>query len=354
MKRCTGTHLRVLLAGVTLAVGPAPLAQASCGAVSCFVVIGSQQQVPQKGLLTVNGIFNYTPSEAPAGEGGSIPFANQGNKQLILANLNVNQIRTLVRTYTLDMNYGLTDRLGLQVTIPYKFVHADAQLGLGTSAPYADRGIGDIRVTMKYNVLPTLRSMVVFGLGVDIPTGDYRQTGSTGQLAESTLQIGRGNVGVVPSLYQSYEIIPHRLNQFALANYRHTYRNPDGYQFGDELNLSLGFNIVPFESTPWLVLTQQVNYRWVQQDSMEAALYAFDPVLSRTILLDGNIIDRKVPTTGSTYLAYSPGILLNLWGYASAYFIAQIPVARDFNGNLEQQLSFVGGITKTFNVPTPF
>jgi hypothetical protein len=87
---------------------------------------------------------------------------------------------------------------------------------------------------------------------------------------------------------------------------------------------------------------------------MEAALYAFDPVLSRTILLDGNIIDRKVPTTGSTYLAYSPGILLNLWGYASAYFIAQIPVARDFNGNLEQQLSFVGGITKTFNVPTPF
>ncbi len=329
-------------------------AWASCGAVSCFVVIGSQQQVPQKGLLTVNMIYNYTPSEAPSGEGGGIPFSSQGTRQLILANLNVNQIRTLVRTYTLDMNYGLTDRLGLQVTVPYKFVHADAQLGLGTSVPYSDRGIGDTRVTLKYNVLPTLRSMVVFGVGVDLPTGDYNQKGSTGALAESTLQIGKGQVGVVPTLYQSYELIPHRLNQFAMASYRHTWRNSDGYQFGDELNLSLGFNIIPFEKAPWLVFTQQLNYRWIQQDNINAELFVFDPALSRTILLDGRRLHRDVPTTGSTYLAYSPGIMLNLWDFASAYFIAQIPVARDFNGNLEQQLSFVGGITKTFNVPSPF
>ncbi len=33
-----------------------PSVYASCGAVSCFVVIGSQQQVPQTGVLTVNGI----------------------------------------------------------------------------------------------------------------------------------------------------------------------------------------------------------------------------------------------------------------------------------------------------------
>ncbi len=329
-------------------------ALASCGAVSCFVVIGSQQQVPQKGLLTVNLIYNYTPSEAPSGQGGGIPFSSQGTRQLILANLNVDQIRTLVRTYTLDMNYGLTDRLGLQVTVPYKFVHADAQLGLGTSAPYSDRGVGDIRVTMKYNVLPTLRSMVVVGVGVDLPTGDYNQTGSTGALAESTLQIGKGSVGIVPTLYQSYELIPHRLNQFALASYRHTLRNSDGYRFGDELNLSFGLNIIPFEKAPWLVLTQQVNYRWIQQDSINAALFLFDPALSRTILLDARQINRDIPTTGSTYLAYSPGVMLNLWNFASAYFIAQIPVARDFNGNLEQQLSFIGGITKTFNVPTPF
>ena len=38
----------------------APAVEASCGSVSCFVVIGSQQQVPIAGLLTVNAIYNIT------------------------------------------------------------------------------------------------------------------------------------------------------------------------------------------------------------------------------------------------------------------------------------------------------
>src|SRR3712207_9092667 len=38
-------------------------AQASCGSVSCFVVIGSQQQVPMAGVLTINAIYNYRSEE---------------------------------------------------------------------------------------------------------------------------------------------------------------------------------------------------------------------------------------------------------------------------------------------------
>jgi hypothetical protein len=332
-----------------LAAGP-ETADASCGSVSCFVVIGSQQQVPMAGLLTVNAIYNYTPMEAPSGQGGSIPFANQGERRLILANLNVNQIRTLTRTATLDMNYGLTERLGLQVTVPYKQVNSDAQIGGVNPLPYSDKGLGDIRVTLKYNVLPTLRSMVVAGVGVDLPTGDYGQRVQGGSLAESTLQLGRGNFGFVPTIYQSYELIPHRLNQFALASYRHTLKNSDGYKFGDEINLSAGFNLIPLEKAPWLVLTQQVNYRWLQNDAMDASLWQFNPVTGSPVLLDPTVKFRAVPTTGSTYVAYSPGIMLNLWDFASMYFIAQIPVYRDFNGNLEQQVSYVFGLTKSFEL----
>lgn len=330
------------------ALRPDPV-QASCGSVSCFVVIGSQQQVPMAGLLTVNAIYNYTPMEAPEGQGGSIPFSNQGNKTLTLANLNASQIRTLMRTATLDMNYGLTDRFGLQVTVPYKHVNSDAQIGGLTPVPYSDKGVGDIRVSLKYNVLPTLRSMIVVGMGVDLPTGDYGQRVQGGSLAESTLQIGRGNFGLVPTFYQSYELIPHRLNQFALASYRHTLKNSDGYKFGDEVNLSAGLNIIPVESAQWLVLTQQVNYRWMQNDAMDASLFQFNPG-GAAILLDPTVKFRSIPTTGSTYMAYSPGIMLNLWDYASMYFIAQIPVMRDFNGNLEQQISYVFGMTKSFQL----
>jgi hypothetical protein len=330
--------------------GPLP-ASASCGSVSCFVVIGSQQQVSMAGALTVNLIYNYTPMEAPSGQGGNIPFANQGEKILTLANLNVNQISTRTRTATLDLNYGLTERLGLQVAIPYKHVDSDAQIGGLNPVPYSDRGLGDIRATLKYNLLPTLRSMMVLGVGVDFPTGDYGQVvPGTDQLAESTLQIGRGNFGVIPMIYQTYELIPHRLNQFAMASYRHTFKNSDGYQFGDEVNVSAGLNIIPLEKTPWLTLIQQFNFRWMQNDAMDASLYQFDSATGTSILLDPTVKFRAVPTTGSTYVAYSPGINLNLWNFASMYFIAQIPIYRDFNGNLEQQISYVFGLTKSFQI----
>jgi hypothetical protein len=51
----------------------APPAQASCGAVTCFVVIGSQQQVPSADLLTVNAIYAYTPMRLLSGTNGVIP-----------------------------------------------------------------------------------------------------------------------------------------------------------------------------------------------------------------------------------------------------------------------------------------
>ena len=333
----------------TVLAGPLP-ARASCGSVSCFVVIGSQQQVSMAGALTVNLIYNYTPMEAPSGEGGRIPFANQGDKTLTLANLNVNRISTATRTATLDLNYGLTERLGIQVAIPYKHVDSDAQIGGVAPVPYSEGGLGDIRATLKYNVLPTLRSMMVLGVGVDFPSGSYGRFAQGNQLAESTLQIGRGNFGVIPMVYQTYELIPHRVNQFALASYRHTFKNSDGYQFGDEVNVSGGLNIIPFEKTPWLSLIQQFNFRWMQNDAMDASLWQFYEPTGTPVLLDPTVKFRAVPTTGSKYVAYSPGISLNLWDYASFYFIAQIPIYRDFNGNVEQQISYVFGLTKSFQL----
>jgi hypothetical protein len=336
--------------GIAITMAWPSSVHASCGSVSCFVVIGSQQQVPMKGLLTVNLIYNYTPMEAPAGQGGSIPFANQGAKTLTLANLNVDRIATTTRTATLDLNYGLTERLGLQVAIPYKHVESNAQIGGLAPVPYSERGLGDIRAMLKYNLLPTLRSMLVLGLGADFPTGSYGRVSQGTTLAESTLQIGRGNFGLIPMIYQTYELIPHRVNQFALASYRHTFKNSDGYQFGDEVNVSAGLNVIPLEQTPWLTLTQQINFRWMQNDAMDAALFQFNSATGTPILLDPTVKFRAVPTTGSTYVAYSPGINLNLLDVASFYFIAQIPIHRDFNGNLEQQISYIFGLTRSFQV----
>ena len=347
-------------------------AQASCGSVTCFVVIGSQQQVSPKGLLTVNAFYNYTPQGTLlSGTNGVIPAVDLDNRQLILGHHR--ELRTISQMYTLDLNYGVTDRFGIEVAIPYKRLrhqHIDglgeANGGAGERTNFSDNGIGDVFINAKFNLLPTLSSMVVTGLGVYLPTGDHDQKTAgieSAETMEPTAQIGRGQLGLQGSIYQTYEIIPHRLNQFASASYRHTFRNNFGYQFGDQFDFGFGANLV---TVPWLVLTNQFNYRYMVHDSysgsLSRSLTPSDPGFpGEALVLDPNIANRAVPTTGSTYFAYTPGLQVGL-GEAiktpltentSLYFYSQIPIARDFNGNLAQGVSYVFGITKLFQIMTP-
>ena len=346
-------------------------AHGSCGSVTCFVVIGSQQQVSPKGLLTINGFYNYTPQGTLlSGTDGVIPAVDLDNRQLILGHHR--EIRTITQMYTLDLNYGVTDRLGLEIAIPYKKIkhrHIDglgeADGGAGEETRFSDNGFGDILINAKYNLLPTLRSMVVMGFGVYVPSGDHDQTtaglsGEPGETMEPTAQVGRGQVGLQASFYQTYELIPHRLNQFASGSYRHTFRNNFGYQFGDQFDFGLGANLV---TVPWLVLTNQFNFRYMARDHFEGSLarsqIQSDPTFpDEAIVLDENIRNRAVPTTGSTFFAYTPGFQVGLGELiktpltenTSLYFYAQVPVYRDFNGNLAQGTSYVFGLTKMFQV----
>lgn len=354
-------------------------AEGSCGSVTCFVVIGSQQQVSPKGLLTINAFYNYTPQGTLlSGTNGVIPAVDLDNRQLILGHHR--EIRTITQMYTLDLNYGVTDRFGIEVAIPYKKIkhrHFDGlgevNGGAGEETQFSDNGFGDIFINAKYNMLPSLRSLLVTGLGVYVPTGDHNQTTAGleggGETMEPTAQIGRGQVGVQASFYQTYEVIPHRLNQFTSGSYRHTFRNNFGYQFGDQFDLGVGANLV---TVPWLVLTNQFNFRYMARDHFRGSLARSQTPSDLTfpdevIVLDDNIRNRSVPTTGSTYFAYTPGVQLNLSGFlenvlnvknsitdgTSLYLYAQVPVYRDFNGNLAQGTSYVFGVTKVLQVLNP-
>jgi hypothetical protein len=316
-------------------------AGASCGATSCFLVIGSQAGVPQKGMMTVNLFYNYVnQNQLVEGTSGVIPEIDTDGRLMVLDHHK--ETSTINQIYTLDLNYGVTDRFALQVTMPYRVLsHRHFHFHMGQPIEpslFTDNGLGDVRVTAKYNVLPTLRSLLVFGTGVELPTGKYQtQVNEGGSTQEPTVQLGRGNAGLVGSVYQSYELIPHRLNQFSSLAYRHTFKNDLGYQFGDEYLLSVGLN---FRALEKLVLIGQFNYRYVVHDEFSSAISGIDPVIR----------DRPVPTTGSTMLAFSPGFLVNLGQAVQFYFNAQIPVVRDFNGNLGPDVGFVAGFTHMVNL----
>jgi hypothetical protein len=316
-------------------------AGAACGAVTCFLVIPSQQVVPQEGLLTVNGIYAYTPMEQQAGTSSLIPEANVQTRRLLRNHHR--ELNTVSQSFTPYLNYGVTDRFGLQVTMPFlirrhdhRHFHdgADAEL-----LQFRDRGIGDIRITGKYNWMTSLRSMIVTGIGVELPTGDNRQVESNGVISEPPIQLGRGQFGLVGTLYQTYELLPHRLNQFSFASYRHTFRNNDGYQFGDEYLLNVGLNLV---TVPWLILTNQLNYRHMTHDNFSSSF--------ASTTMGGRIMNLDVPSTGHTFLAYTPGVLFSIGETWQAYFFSQIPIARDSNGNLAQGISYTFGVTKYFSL----
>jgi len=361
---CFARTFGLLVLGLVVVVVSSNTGNASCGSVTCFVVIGSQQQVSPQGLWTVNLFYNYTQQQTVLpGTTGIIPAVDVRGRQMVLNDHQ--EVSTITQMLTLDLNYGITDRLGIQVAIPYKTIvhhHVDSlgvdNDGAGTPTRFSDAGIGDIFINGKYNWLPTLRSMVVTGIGVYLPTGNNQAADPSGGIFEPTAQLGRGQFGLQGSLYQTYELIPHRLNQFLSASYRHTFKNNWGYQFGDQYDLGGGLNLV---TTDWLVLSAQVNYRYMVHDTFSSSLARApqpgEPQFGVSdVVVDPNVTTRRVPTTGSSFTAITPGFTLGVgqfvkyeWAQMTRFYVfAQVPVARDFNGNLAQGVSYMGGITQYF------
>ena len=332
---------------------------ASCGSAACFMVTGSEAGVQPKGKLSVDLRYSYASSGLADGVSGNVAAVEvEGaeGRQIIL-NEHKEQ-RTISQFYVLDASYGLTDRVTVDVAVPYrkqKHTHVigqgEAPDGLGNFESFTDNGLGDIRVMGKYSILPTLRNLVVLGLGVDLPTGDSHARNSQGALQEPTLQLGRRALGIVASAYQSYEIIPHVLNQFTSASYRHSVRGPNSYRYGDEYILSGGMNV---KTLTIVTFTGQFNWRYAVHDEFTGTLAKAqdfnDPTFpDEPIVIDSEVKRRPVTNTGSTMLAFSPGISVAVTERATFYFHAQVPIARDFNGGLQQQTGFLFGVSTTLN-----
>jgi hypothetical protein len=330
---------------------------ASCGSAACFMVTGSEAGVQPKGKLSVDLRYSYASSGLADGVSGNVAAVEQEGAEgrRVILNEHKEQ-RTISQFYVLDASYGLTDRVTLDVVVPYrkqKHTHVigqgEAPDGLGNFESFTDNGLGDIRVMGKYSILPTLRNLVVLGLGTDLPTGDSHARNSQGALQEPTLQLGRRALGIVASVYQSYEMIPHLLNQFTSASYRHSVRGPNSYRYGDEYILSGGMNV---KTLKIVTFTGQFNWRYVVHDEFTGTLAkAQDPTdpPDEPIVIDEVVRRRPVPNTGSTMLAFSPGISVAIGERATVYFHAQVPIARDFNGGLQQQTGFLFGVSTALN-----
>src|SRR5437899_57313 len=342
-----------LALALVVLIGGASEALASCGSAACFLLTGEEGAVQLEGKLSVGLTYAYTISKLQSGTSGFVTSVDQEERRLIM-NEHAEH-RTILEVTTLDVNYGLTNNLTLELLVPYKHIKHTHIIERGSSATggegeyeaFQDAGIGDIRVNTKYSFLPSLRSLMVVGFGVDLPTGNSHATNINGTLQEPTLQLGHRTWGIAPSIFQSYEIIPHVLDQFASVSYQHAFTGPNSYRFGDVYVASGGLNWKALER---VTLTGQFNWRYAVHDeftgSLARARTPADPTFpDEPIVLDPEVKRRPVPTTGSTMLAASPGVSVAVRENMRAYFFAQIPVVRDFNGGLVPDVGFLFGLS---------
>ena len=356
--------LRLSAAGIgflmvmAFSMSEVPQAQASCGSAACFMVTGEEGAVQGEGKLSVGLSYAYTISKVAPGTSGLVTSVDQEARQLVLNEHREN--RTISEIVTLDVNYGLTNNFTLEVLVPHKRLEHTHTVELGNDnggagdyEKFSNAGLGDIRLNGKYAYIPSLRSLMVLGFGVDLPTGDSHATSNVDptKLQEPTLQLGRRSWGIVPSIYQSYEIIPHVLDQFASASYQHAFAGPNSYRFGDVYVLSGGVNWKALER---LTLTGQFNWRYAVHDEFTGTLARAQTPVDPTFPGDPLVIDpemkrRPVPTTGSTMLAFSPGVSVQVLGRLRAYFFVQVPVVRDFNGGLIPDVGYLFGLSMPVN-----
>ena len=348
--------LSVAIGSVALGIAGIKEASASCGSAACFLLTGEESTVQLKGALSVGIQYAYTISKLESGTNGFVTSVDQEARRLVL-NEHAEH-RTILEVTTLDINYGLTNNLTLELLVPYKHIKhthiiergsADTG-GAGMYESFQDSGVGDLRVNTKYSYLPSLRSLLVFGFGVDLPTGNSHATNINNNLQEPTLQLGRRSWGLQPSVYQSYEIIPHVLDQFASASYHHTFTGPNSYRFGDIYVVSGGLN---YKTLKILTLTGQFNWRYAVHDEFTGSLARVqeptDPTFpDEPIVLDPELKRRPVPNTGGTTLAFSPGIAVQVREHLRAYFFVQVPVVQDYNGGLIPDVSYLAGLSMTF------
>lgn len=146
-----------------------------------------------------------------------------------------NAVNIYSHAVDLNFSYGLTDRIQLNVTLPY--VHNERSQVLKQTSPIVNtfrysvfaQGIADARVSVNYWLIDPKKaheSNVMVGLGLKLPTGKHNATDNAPQadgtiknvIMDQAIQPGDGGLGFTVEL-QGFKKIYGRIYGFANGYY---------------------------------------------------------------------------------------------------------------------------------------
>ncbi|HET6372273.1 MAG TPA: hypothetical protein VFG76_03135, partial [Candidatus Polarisedimenticolia bacterium] len=245
---------------------------ATCGSANCFLVTGTQEGVGLKGKLTVDLSYRYiVQSKGLEGTNGvsdvlapKIEFENRE-----IEKDHHREIRTQNTLVQLDLAWGVTDRLTVAGSFPLindrDHEHFDEA---GTAQEFFTRedgssGFGDVRLGARYGFLVRTKNLLVGGVTVKLPTGQYRLNDSEGEINEPTIQPGTGSTDAIAGLYYAHQWIPLRFEYFVSGSQKVNGENDLDYRFGAESLLNAGISYTASGRITWTV---QVNARKTAHD----------------------------------------------------------------------------------------
>jgi len=336
------TSITGLCAVLWLAVS-VPIAGATCGSANCFLVTGTQDGIANPGQVIADLSYRFIPMD-------QIQQGSHGTSEAVVPKIDFtngviippgevdshHEIRTNNELMQLDLTFGITPKFALTVAIPFfnQRTHEHEHVTGGTpsnptfgsfSREDGTAGFGDIRLIGKYALLIHTKHLLVGGLGLKAPTGEYKLRDHEGEVNEPTIQPGTGSWDGLASLYYAYEIFPHELNAFLSTSYQASTENDLNYEMADTLIASAG---IGWRVSEKVDVSGQFNMRQASRDVFNG---------------------QTVLSTGGRWIYFTPGVRLQSTPNTALYTHVQLPVSQYVNEvNVVPRYGFIMGVSHAF------
>lgn len=303
---------------------------ASCSSANCFLVTGTTEGIETVGRLTLDLSYRFIPMDqvqrgSKSADEALVPKIDfeQGN---IVPNGH-KEIRTNNNLIQLDVGIGITERFSGMLSLPLFNLRTHEHAHLPETLTEKDdiSGFGDIRLIGKYALWVSTKHLLVGGLGIKIPSGEYKLLDHHGEINEPTIQPGTGSWDGIVSAYYAYQVIPHTLDGFFSTSYQITTENPLDYKMGDTWLVNGGAS---YRLTEKWTTSLQANLRHAPRDEFK-----------------GN----EVPSTGGTFIYLTPGIKTQASPNTALYAHAQFPLYQRVNEvNIVPRYQLILGVSHAF------
>ncbi|MCC7231689.1 MAG: hypothetical protein IT242_02000 [Bacteroidia bacterium] len=229
------------------------------------------------------------------------------------------------------LGYGISENFTLSVEGGYYFLKKETGLDNNPSTTYSSKGIGDLILFPRYDILNHTRGNIhheiTVGMGYKVPLGSYNDStgniepfsGQTYYVSKPTsVQLSSGAQDIIFYAFLFRGNTVKNLNFFANAYYIKKGWNPNGEKLGDYASVAIFAGKSFFKR---LGITMQLRYEWV--DTMK---------INESVLLFGKPSNYFPEATGYKKIFLTPQISYT-FGKFTFFAASDFPIYQFLNSS---------------------